>query len=156
MASPDAAQVAGRDVWLVHPWALRASPSALPENTLCLGVYLEDFYSRWPWSEKRWHFVDARMAALAPLRWYGSADALAQALQSARSVRTLANPHGDGYLQGTADLQPNPCVFGTPDVPYRSFSPWWARAPRLFEISDEGQASLNKKPVPATQGLPPR
>ncbi len=36
--APDAAAVAGRDVWLVHPWSLGELPAALPSDTLVIGT----------------------------------------------------------------------------------------------------------------------
>ena len=42
--APDAADVAGRDVWIVHPWSLGELPAALPEGTRVIGVFVDDFH----------------------------------------------------------------------------------------------------------------
>ena len=90
---PSAADVAGRDVWLVHPWSLGALPAELPADTVVVGLFVADFHQAWPWSPQRWQFVGQRMAALAPLRWHGDAAAIGAALRGARSVRSIDEPH---------------------------------------------------------------
>ena len=67
LALPDPAAVAGREVWLVHPWNLGELPASLPADTV-VGIFLSDFHRLWPWNERRWRFVARRMAELAPLR----------------------------------------------------------------------------------------
>ena len=90
---PDAAAVAGRDVWLIHPWSLRAPPQHLPADTVLLGVMFADFHDRWRWGAARWKFVMTRMQALAPSCWMADVGSLAQALSQARSVRAHDDPH---------------------------------------------------------------
>ena len=76
---PDASQVAGREVWLVHPWSLGALPADLPPDTQVIGLWLQDFHQAWPWSERRWRWVAARMAELGAVMWWTDAAALEQA-----------------------------------------------------------------------------
>jgi deoxyribodipyrimidine photo-lyase len=69
---PDAAAIErlrGHEVWLVHPWALRAPPADLPHSFVVIGLYLHEHHEAWPWPEARWRWVDTAMAALAPERW---------------------------------------------------------------------------------------
>ncbi|MCX7279166.1 MAG: deoxyribodipyrimidine photolyase [Burkholderiales bacterium] len=144
--APDAALVAGRDVWLVHPWALRLPPD-LPAGTLCIGIYLAEFHSTWPWSHLRWSFVSTRMAELTDLRWHADTAALQQALRGARSVRTVADPHID--LGAIAQVQPAPTLFAEVAHPCTSFSQWWTRStrstPHLHDLP--GLAGLSAGPL---------
>lgn len=127
---PDAAQVAGREVWLVHPWSLGELPADLAPDTLVLGLYLADFHRAWPWSERRWRFVGTRMAALTPVCWYGDAAAVGQALAAARTVRSTAEPHLSHWLAPWATCTPEPTLFPTVEHPCTSFSQWWNRTTR--------------------------
>lgn len=127
---PDAAAIADRDVWLVHPWALGELPADLPAGAQVLGVLLADFHASWPWSARRWHFVDTRMADLAPLRWWGDAAAIGAALAGARRVRSVGDPHIDRWLASWAEVTPPPVLFPTVDRRCDSFSQWWTRATR--------------------------
>ncbi|RYF54264.1 MAG: deoxyribodipyrimidine photolyase, partial [Comamonadaceae bacterium] len=67
--APDAAAVAGRDIWLVHPWNLGELPAALPADTLVIGIFVSDFHRAWRWSQRRWDFVGRRMAQLKVSLW---------------------------------------------------------------------------------------
>ena len=128
--SPDAADVAGRDVWIVHPWSLGQLPAGLPEDTRVIGVVVDDFHRAWPWSQRRWDFVGSRMAELAADCWQGDAAAIGAALKSARSVRSVDEPHLAPWLARWAECDAAPALF--PDVDRRcdSFSQWWNRASR--------------------------
>jgi deoxyribodipyrimidine photo-lyase len=144
--APDAALAAGRDVWLVHPWALRLPPD-LPADTLCIGVYLAEFHSSWPWSHLRWSFVSTRMAELTTARWHADTATLQHALGGARSVRALADPHLD--LSALAQVQPAPHLFAEVARPCTSFSQWWTRStrdtPQLHDL--HGLAGLSAGPL---------
>lgn len=137
---PDAAtarRLQGREVWLVHPWAMRAPPADLPAGTLCIGVYLQDWHAAWPWPAARWHWVDSAMAALAGERWWVDAADLAAALQGAARVRSVDDPHLRRWLQPVAALDPAPALF--PPVARRcsSFSQWWTQATRGLRQAQE-------------------
>ncbi len=146
--------LAGKDVWLVHPWALGVPPADLPEGTVTVCVALAEFHQQQPWSALRWQFVAARMRALAAqsLCWYGEASAVSQALRNARSVCVQADPHLRPWLAlphpGLALDAPEPSPLVPPATPPRvlpverlfkpvprlcnSFSQWWNRtAPDL-------------------------
>jgi deoxyribodipyrimidine photo-lyase len=124
---PTATAVRGRDVWLVHPWSLGALPNDLPSGALVLGIVVDDFHRAFPWAPRRWDFVSGRMAEVAPLRWQGSAQAIASALAQARSVAAIDEPHLSPWLAGCADTRPPARLF--PPVAGRcdSFTQWWTR-----------------------------
>ena len=134
---PDAAAIAGRELWLVHPWNLGDLPTSLPENTVVVGVFLTDFHRAWPWSERRWRFVASRMAELAALRWQGDAAAMAAALQGAALVHSVDEPHLGPWLARLAACKAAPALFPAVDRRCDSFSQWWTRASRgLASASD--------------------
>ena len=128
--APDAAAVAGRDVWLVHPWQLGEGPAWLPADTVVVGVAVSDFHRAWPWSERRWRFVSSRMAERATQRWLGDATTIGQALKGARRVRSTADPHLARWLAGWAECEAAPLLFPAVDRRCDSFSQWWTRATR--------------------------
>jgi deoxyribodipyrimidine photo-lyase len=136
-SKPDQSAVAGREVWLVHPWNLCDLPTFLPANTVVVGILVTNFHRAWPWSERRWRFVASRMAELAPLRWQADAAALASALQGAAQVRSVDDPHLAPWLARMAVCEAGVGLF--PKVTRRcdSFSQWWTRTSRgLATASD--------------------
>lgn len=122
--------VAGRDLWLVHPWALGEPPADLPDNTLRVGLWPAEHHQAWPWSEARWAFAGARMAELAPLRWHANRDTLAEALAGARSVQTLADPHTSKWLPSAVAQRTPMRLFAPVERSCASFSTWWNRTTR--------------------------
>ncbi len=130
LTAPDAAAVKDGDVWLVHPWNLGPLPADLPAGTRVIGLFVADFHQAWPWSDRRWRFVGQRMAELAAPCWYGDAAAIGAALQGARSVRSIAEPHLAPWLAGWADCVAAPALFASVDRRCDSFSNWWGRASR--------------------------
>lgn len=134
---PDAAAVAGREVWLVHPWNLGELPSWLPPNTVVIGVFLTDFHSAWPWSERRWRFVASRMTELVALRWQGDAAALSAALRGAAQVRSVDEPHLAPWLARLAACEAAVELFPAVDRRCDSFSQWWTRASRGLTSASE-------------------
>jgi deoxyribodipyrimidine photo-lyase len=131
-----AAQLAGRDVWLLHPWALGPLPE-LPEGGVVLGLLLNDFHCVWPWSERRWRFVMSRLAELTPHCWSGDAAGLAVLLAGARSVRTVEAPHLAAWLPQLAQCEPAPALFPTVARRCDSFSQWWTRVTRGLKTADQ-------------------
>jgi deoxyribodipyrimidine photo-lyase len=130
LKAPDAAAVAGRDVWLVHPWLLGELPGALAADTLVIGVFVDDFHRAWPWSERRWRFVGRRMAEITPERWHADAQAIGAALQGARRVRSVDEPHLAPWLARWAACEAAPALFAPVDRRCDSFSQWWTRQSR--------------------------
>jgi deoxyribodipyrimidine photo-lyase len=137
VTAPDAAAVAGRDVWLVHPWSLGALPAALPADTRVIGIFVADFHRAWPWNERRWHFIGRRMAELTAQRWHGDATAIGAALRGARSVRSIDEPHLAPWLARWANCGAAPALFPTVDRRCESFSQWWHRATRGLNSAAE-------------------
>ena len=138
--APDAAiaeRLRGREVWLVHPWALRAPPPDLPDGTAVIGVYLREHHEAWPWPETRWRWVDAAMAAVATQRWFVDAAGLARALSGAERVRSVDDPHVTRWLERVARLDPAPALFPPVERRCDSFSQWWTRATRRFQRAEE-------------------
>ena len=129
-ATPNAQAVRGRDVWLVHPWALGDLPADLAPNTLCVAAFTSQIHAEHAWGAARWNFVAARMAALASVHWFGSAAELATALSAARSVQTLASAHLGDHLSPQVACRPVTRLFPTAATRCDSFSRWWSRATR--------------------------
>ncbi len=129
-SSADREQLRGREVWLVHPWALRPPPADLPVDVEVVGVYLREHHEAWPWPEARWRWVEAAMAAVAPRRWWVDAAGLVQALTLARKVRSVAEPHLDAWLPRAAKCDPAPRLFPLVERHCTSFSQWWTRSTR--------------------------
>ena len=137
VTAPDAAAVAGRDVWLVHPWSLCALPAQLPADTVVIGVFVADFHRAWLWSDQRWRFVGSRMAELAPQRWFGDSATIGAALTGARRVRSIDEPHLAPWLARWSDCKAAPALFPAVDRRCDSFSQWWTRATRNLESVDD-------------------
>jgi deoxyribodipyrimidine photo-lyase len=134
---PDAAAVAGREVWLVHPWNLGDLPISLPVNTVVVGVFVTDFHRAWPWSERRWRFVASRMAELAALHWQGDADALDAAFKCAARVRSVDEPHLAPWLARLAVCEAAVELFPAVNRRCDSFSQWWTRTSRGFTSASD-------------------
>ena len=130
LQTPEAHAVSGRDVWLVHPWALGDPPADLPPGTLCVAAFIAEVHAEQVWSAARWHFVAARMAQVAALQWFGSATELAAALSAARSVSTIASSHLGHHLTPIVTCRPVARLFPVIDSVCHSFSHWWTRATR--------------------------
>ena len=137
LSAPNAQAVRGRDVWLVHPWALGDLPADLAPNTLCVAAFIAQVHAEHAWSAARWNFVATRTAELASVHWYGSAAELATALSAARSVQTLANAHLGDHLSPQLACRPAARLFPAVATRCDSFSRWWSRATReLHKVSD--------------------
>lgn len=128
----DAQAVQGRDVWLVHPWALGELPSDLPPQALVLGIALVEFHQAHPWTARRWNFVTERMAQLAPLRWHAEAQAVGTALRGARSVHLVPDAHlragGQPWLPANVEQHAAARLFKPVPELCSSFSKWWSRS----------------------------
>lgn len=124
---PNAALVAGRNVWLVHPWSLGELPTTLPTDTVVIGIFVDDFHRTWTWSDRRWQFVGRRMAALTSIRWHGDATAIGAALSQAGQVRAIDEPHLTPWLARWATCEAAPSLFPRVDQRCDAFSRWWSR-----------------------------
>lgn len=130
-------QVKGREVWLVHPWALRAPPADLPKDAVVIGIYLREHHKAWPWPEARWRWVDAAMADVTQERWWIDSVGLATALKGASRVRSVDEPHITRWLQPLAQLDAAATLFPHVERPCSSFSQWWTRATRGLQNAEE-------------------
>jgi deoxyribodipyrimidine photo-lyase len=126
--TPDAADVRGRDVWLVHAWNLSALPANLPADCVVLAIAVADFHRAWPWNERRWSFVTSRMADITPVRWFGDAHCIHAALSQARRVRSVDEPHLAQWLPHGAECAAAPALFAQQERLRDSFSRWWKHA----------------------------
>lgn len=133
LQAPDAAAaqaLAGRRVWLVHPWALRLPPEGLAEGTAIIGIYPKEHHQRWPWSAARWRWVDAAMSALTPHRWLIDAATLSQVLADSDRVECAEEAHVQPWLPALVKPRLEPTLFPAVSRPCTSFSQWWTRSTR--------------------------
>jgi deoxyribodipyrimidine photo-lyase len=138
-SAPEATSVAGRDVWLLHPWSLGAVPQGVDAEMLVLGVGLAECHAQTPWSAGRWSFVTEGLRARTPHLWWGDVTQIALALQGARSVGWQSEAHADTTLQSLQTLLQKgtlpPVVTATVEAPLfddvasycDSFSKWWRK-----------------------------
>ena len=131
------ARLAGREVRLVHPWALRLPPPDVPDDALVIGVYLQEHHHQWPWPSARWHWVDAAMAEVAQQRWWVDRASLSAALAGAARVRSVADPHIARWLKGVAQLDDAPALFPEVERHCTSFSQWWTGTTRGLKTAEE-------------------
>lgn len=136
-SAPDRSIVAGRDVWLLHPWSLGTIPTSMGAQTLRIGVGFSECHTQTPWSERRWSFVTEGLQVRTPVLWWGSAKQVADALQGARSVCWQSDPHaavGLDTLEAQFAEKPShplvsayltPCLFEPVHAYCQSFSQWW-------------------------------
>lgn len=135
--TPDPGYVDGKDVWLVHPWALGKAPETLSPHCVRLGIIVSDFHARWPWSERRWNFVSEAMLAITDRCWHADARTLEVALSGARSVRTVAEPHLQEWLPHMARAEAVAALFPNVDEACASFSKWWSRVSKSADLFAE-------------------
>lgn len=127
----------GKDVWLVHPWALRAPPADLQAGAVVVGVYPCEHHAAWPWPAARWRWVDAAMRTITPQRWFVDAPSLAHAVAGAAMVRSVDDPHLTRWLQRVARLDPAPSLFPRVERRCESFSQWWTRVTRGLSRAEQ-------------------
>ena len=144
-ATPQVTDLTGRDVWLVHPWALGALPVDLPKDCVSVALWPAEHHNAWPWSEARWAFVSERMAALASLQLHADRETLTRALAGARSVQTLADPHVSALLPPEVAQRNRMALFSDVGLSCHSFSTWWNRTTRgVTAVTDlPGMAALS-------------
>ena len=131
------ADVAGRDVFLLHPWSLGAQSRVADDAVWYTGVAFKETHHNMPWSEHRWRFVTDGLRERTSQLWFGDVTQVAQALRNARSVHWQAEPHIDAQLQALQMLLGREqgarnVVAHTPENLFApvesycpSFSQWW-------------------------------
>jgi deoxyribodipyrimidine photo-lyase len=136
-----AARLAGRDVWLVHPWCLRAPPASVSSQPVLIGVYPQEVHAQWPWPAMRWHWVDEAMADLTAEHgsqsWLITRDHLSVALAAAMRVQTVADPHISPWLPPQVQTLDAPVLFKPVAQRCSSFSAWWTRVTRDVRLAAE-------------------
>lgn len=129
------AAIEGQDVWLVHPWALRAPPPEIGEHALKIGIYPAEHYRMWPWPVARWCWVDAVMQAQTAQRFYLDGAGLAGMLAKANRVWAFSDPHVERYLPESVTRVQEPPLFPAVTRRCTSFSQWWTRATRGLQTT---------------------
>lgn len=137
--------LAGKDVWLHHPWSVDVHAGHTPSSAVHIGVGLDTnasattAFAAPAWSERRWNFVTGGLRSQTICLWFGSVDQVAAALKNAKSVQWHANLHADAafmrlqkqlnYLAPDCKVQSEvrPFLFEPVDKYCRSFSEWWKR-----------------------------
>lgn len=125
MGVPNSDVAKDRDVWLVHPWSLGDLPADLPKDTLVIGIFVSEFHRAWPWDERRWLFVQSRMAELASECWYGDRLSIELALQGAKRLGGVSEAHIAPWLPSAGQYIPSPALFPNVERRCDSFSKWW-------------------------------
>jgi deoxyribodipyrimidine photo-lyase len=125
IGTPNSNVAKGRNVWLVHPWNLGDVPSDLPKDSLVIGIFVSDFHRNWPWDEKRWLFVQSRMAELISECWYGDRLSIELALQEAKQVGGVSEAHIASWLPSSGMYRSQPALFPNVERRCDSFSKWW-------------------------------
>jgi deoxyribodipyrimidine photo-lyase len=123
--NPHSSLAEGRKVWLVHPWSLGDLPADLPKDTLVIGIFVSEFHRAWPWNEKRWLFVQSRMAELASDCWYGDRLSIELALQGAKRLGGMSEAHIGPWLPTAGKFISSPTLFSNVERRCDSFSKWW-------------------------------
>ena len=138
--TPDAKtaeRLRGRNVWLVHPWALRPPPAFLPEDTQVVGVFPAEHHAAWPWPAARWEWVHTAMSAVAEECWFVDKPTLTEALRHAASVSSFTEPHLAEWFPAAVRLEPAPALFPAVERQCTSFSQWWTRATKGLKQASE-------------------
>jgi deoxyribodipyrimidine photo-lyase len=100
-------------------------PADLPKDSLVIGIFVSDFHRNWPWDEKRWLFVQSRMAELTSECWYGDRLSIELALQDAKQVGGVSEEHIAPWLPTAGQFIPSPVLFSKVERRCDSFSKWW-------------------------------
>jgi len=134
---PDHSIVAGRNVWLVHPWSMGSVSQDVGADVLLIGVAFAECHAQTPWSARRWRFVTEGLLSRTPQLWSGSVQQIAHALKGARSVGWQLDAHADSALERLQGLlqagqahqvvtsSPQPNLFEPVAQYCESFAKWW-------------------------------
>jgi deoxyribodipyrimidine photo-lyase len=111
--------------WLMHPWSLHLPDTARGQPVI--GVWIDAFHRQYPWSAKRYSFVQSAMQAQCDVILMGSAQQIAQQLAGLRlhAVPTLHADYAQFLQASQATLHCLPTVFVGPPCFKKSFSSYW-------------------------------
>ena len=119
--------IANRQLELVHPWSLSERAA---DNTLRIGIIHLPAHAAWPWSERRWQFVFAAMAAVTDEIWIGDLAQLDVTAAASVSAQATLFPGYRQALLRLASVTPAPRLLPDPAMACRSFSKFYERARR--------------------------
>ena len=110
---------------LVHPWNLRSRAGPLRV------LLLRDFHQRWPWSARRWAFLQARVK-LNDFQCLAADSSEIPLLLAGVEADAIAADHPiyDEVLLTASPVRPVPRQFCNPESLCRSFSAFWHRVNR--------------------------
>ena len=117
--------LAGRDVWLIHPWSLGHAPEGVPPDAVRVAGFDAQVMQHWPWRHARWRFVSARMRAMTTDLRIAEPDEWIQALGSARSVHVMVHPMVTLWPGVNWVVHESPRLWPLLDDCMPSFSKWW-------------------------------
>jgi deoxyribodipyrimidine photo-lyase len=117
----------------VHPWDLAAPGDRAVRR---VGLVHLPFHTRFPWSERRWRFVLARLAETCDAVWLG--DATAFPLAGAHQATATLNPGYAEALPRLATCAPAPRFTPDPARLAPSFSQFWAAVRGGLRLGEAG------------------
>ena len=139
LLGPGAALPTDRPLALVHPWAL--APREAGGAAFRLGVLHLPAHRAWPWSEGRWRFVLAAMAASCDALWLGDATGLPLDGRMAGGQACLFPGYREAWQRLRVQASPAPRLYAWPQAPARSFSAFWSRASaQRWAVDPEAQS----------------
>ncbi len=110
-------------VWIIHPWNINKF-SVESRSKKRVGVFFEEFHTKWPWSKKRWDFVINNMKLLCDeLYWCEKSVPIINS-------HTEENPHIDFILKKNTNnltFQKKPCVWNEQIEYCKSFTKFWKK-----------------------------
>lgn len=130
VTAPDPQLIAGKMVWLVHPWHLADLPQDIPADIVPVGVFWKEFHQAHPWNEHRWEFVLQRMKALAGICWWGSEIEVMRALAQANQVLVVDHLSVPQRLGEHVIRLPMPRLFRQVETVQSTYSKWWVQVNR--------------------------
>ncbi len=130
LGSPQGQGLAGRVVWLIHPWSLGEPPAGLPNDAVRVAVFEAHRHRTWPWRRARWQFVMDRMQAMGAQLWWATDADWTQALREAQAVHVQAHAWMPVSPDDSWQVHDAPRLW--PHLPERagSFSQWWNQVNR--------------------------
>ena len=112
------------NVYIIHPWNIRRCSNIKEKNKKIVGVFFEDFHTKWPWSKKRWHFVMEHMKSICDeIYWCKDSDII-------RNSHIEENLHLDFILTKNKNeiiLEKRPNIWPEQNSYCQSFTKFWKK-----------------------------